>query len=622
MHSNEAPEFVFGTLSTSEGRIKRARSQNLGFQHDAVLQPRDPCPKEPVTITARAGTGVTLKAATLLYTTDGTLPHAGSQANNGSTILLPMKRTGMEWDTLVWDYTETWSTTIPPQPQTTCIRYLITAINDEDKEIACPFINLNTPELRTEPDAFDWPYIHRLLRSKPPQVYEFFVDTLTAPHWLQTAVIYQIFVDRFAPDPYKEFRGPQELAGFFGGTIKGIISRLDYLSDLGITCLWLTPIFPSPSYHGYDPTDYSTIEPRLGSAADFCELVDAAHQRGIRIVLDFVANHVSRDHPAFVAARQNPANPFSEWFFFHNHPASYECFFDIPDQPIINTDHPQVRDYFIQAASRWLKIGCDGFRLDHAHGVTHAFWSAFRDATRTVKPDSAMFGEITETPAVMRSFEGRMDGVLDFHLLDLLRGFFAFQTLKPSEFDRCLKKHFEYFERSLILISFLDNHDMNRFLWIVNGDRRRLMLAALCQFTLPGTPIIYYGTESGLCQIRAVGRLEEARLLMNWEAQDHDLRSFYQRLIRLRRQTSVVWTLPRQTILADDLRGVYIYRCGDYIIALNNSKDANLIVLPEGKSLPEDKKIEVILATDEGIAPLTTHQLDLPPFAGILCKIV
>jgi hypothetical protein len=109
---------------------------------------------------------------------------------------------------------------------------------------------------------------------------------------------------------------------------------------------------------------------------------------------------------------------------------------------------------------------------------------------------------------------------------------------------------------------------------------------------------------------------------MNWEAQDHDLRSFYQRLIRLRRQTSVVWTLPRQTILADDLRGVYIYRCGDYIIALNNSKDANLIVLPEGKSLPEDKKIEVILATDEGIAPLTTHQLDLPPFAGILCKIV
>jgi hypothetical protein len=82
-----------------------------------------------------------------------------------------------------------------------------------------------------------------------------------------------------------------------------------------------------------------------------------------------------------------------------------------------------------------------------------------------------MFGEITETPAVMRSFEGRMDGVLDFHLLDLLRGFFAFQTLKPSEFDRCLKKHFEYFERSLILISFLDNHDMNRFLWIVNGDR-------------------------------------------------------------------------------------------------------------------------------------------------------
>jgi cyclomaltodextrinase / maltogenic alpha-amylase / neopullulanase len=616
MHSNKTPEFIFGTLSTSEGRIKRARSGKLGFQHDAILQPRDPRPEEPVTITARAGIGVALRAARLHYTTDGTLPNARSHANNGSTILLPMKCKGMEWDTQVWDYIEIWSTTIPPQAQTTCIRYLITATTDENEEIACPFINLKAPELRIEPDAFDWRYIHRLLRSRPPQVYEFFVDTLTAPHWLQTAVIYQVFVDRFAPDPYREFSRPQELAGFLGGTIKGIISRLDYMSDLGITCLWLTPIFPSPSYHGYDPTDYSTIEPRLGSDADFYELVDAAHQRGIRIVLDFVANHISRDHPAFIAAQQNLKNPFSDWFFFHSHPTSYECFFDIPDQPIINADHAQVRDYFIQAAGRWLKAGCDGFRLDHAHGVTHAFWSAFRAATRSVKPESAMFGEITDTPAVMRSFEGRMDGILDFHLLGLLRDFFAFQTLKPSEFDRGLKKHFEYFERSLILISFLDNHDMNRFLWIVNGDRRRLMLAALCQFTLPGTPIIYYGTESGLCQIRAVGRLEEARLPMNWETQDHGLQSFYQRLIGLRRQTSDKWSLPRQTILADDRYGIYIYRCGEYITALNNSEDANRIVLPA------DRKVEVVLATDEGIAPLTANQFDLPPFAGILCKIV
>jgi cyclomaltodextrinase len=616
MQSTKTPEFIFGTLSTLDGRIRRTRSLSLGFQHDAVLQPRDPRPGEPITITARAGTGIAIKEATLCYTTDGTLPCAISQANYVSTILLPMQRTGMEWDTLVWDYIEIWSATIPPQHEATNVRYIITALTNEGKKIACPFFNLDVPELRAEPDAFDQRYIHHLLRNSSPQVYEFFVDTFTAPSWLREAVIYQIFVDRFAPDPHKDFGEPQDLSEFFGGTLKGILSRLDYLSDLGVTCLWLSPIFPSPSHHGYDPTDYSSVEPRLGSVSDFRELVEEAHLRSIRIVLDFVANHVSKAHPAFIAARHYPASPYREWFFFCDYPDSYECFFDIPEQPIINTEHPQVRDYLISAAVHWLKMGCDGFRLDHAHGATHTFWSAFRAATRSVKPDLATFGEITETPPMMRSFEGRMDGVLDFYLLDLLRDFFAFQTLRPSEFDRALHKHFEYFNSTFLLPSFLDNHDTNRFLWIVEGDLRRLKLAAICQFTLPGTPIIYYGTEMGLCQTRAVGRLEEARLPVNWGSQDRDLQKFYRRLIGLRRQTFNVWSLPRETVLTDDSRGIFVYSCGEYIVALNNSREENLVLLPA------EQKVELILATAEMASFSHCHRFYLPPFAGAVCRII
>ena len=292
---------------------------------------------------------------------------------------------------------------------------------------------------------------------------------------------------------------------------------MDYLHDLGINCLWLTPIFASPSHHGYDPTDYCAIEPRLGSEADFRALVDAAHQRGMRILLDFVANHVSRQHPAFVAAQQDPRSPYRDWFFFREYPDRYESFYDVPDQPIVNTDHPAVREYLIGAAQHWLHMGCDGFRLDHAQGATHAFWSAFRAASREVKSDAATFGEITETPAVMRSFAGRMDGALDFHLLELLRGFFAYSSITASQFDRALHDHYAYFGSALALPSFLDNHDMNRFLWSVGGDTRRLKLAALCQFTLPHPPVVYYGTEVGLSQRQAVGRLEEARLPMPGE---------------------------------------------------------------------------------------------------------
>ncbi|MBK8048767.1 MAG: hypothetical protein IPK16_17580 [Anaerolineales bacterium] len=329
-------EFVFGPLSTVEGRVQRARSFSVGLQLIPSLEPLDPLPGEAVTVSVRAGLGVAIEQATLYFTLDGSLPVVGGPG----THPLPLQLTRRDWDTLTWSYVETWCATIPGQPEHTRVRYLITAQSATGELVPCPYLNLTAPEVAAMPNAFDRRYFHRLLRQPAPQVFEYHVDRFTSPEWFREAVIYQIFVDRFAPDPGASLADTTDLSAIFGGTLRGITARLDYLCDLGVNCLWLTPIFPAPSHHGYDPTDYFTIEPRLGSLAGFQELVATAHRRGIRIVLDFVANHISRQHPTFLAAQADAASPACDWFFFREHPHSYEAFYDVPDQPIVKHGSP------------------------------------------------------------------------------------------------------------------------------------------------------------------------------------------------------------------------------------------------------------------------------------------
>ncbi|WP_413162220.1 glycoside hydrolase family 13 protein [Capilliphycus salinus ALCB114379] len=612
----QLPEFIFGHLSTKEGRLKQARTTRVGFDHDSALHPHDPAENQAITISVRVGVDIAIKAVTLYYTTDGTLPQVPSANPDRDPHLfsIPMRRTEIQWDTLQWGYLETWTAEIPGQPKNTHIQYLIQGMTNTGTIVYSPYFDTAARELTDNLDDFDLPFIKKQARKNSPQIYGFYVDNETIPTWLREAVIYQIFVDRFAPDPDTDFSTPKDLDGFYGGTLRGITSKLDYLADLGINCLWLTPIFPSSSYHGYDPTDYGSVEARLGTEEDFQILLDEAHRRNIRVVLDYVTNHLSNQHPAFIAAQKDQTDSAYKWFDFINWPDEYECFFNVPSQPKIDSDCPQARAYLIENAQRWLERGVDGFRLDCAHGSTHAFWSCFRTATRAVNPDSVTFGEITSFPAFIRSFAGRMDGCLDFKLLEILRGFFAFGTLKVSEFDKILQQHYAYFNSNLVLPSFLDNHDMNRFLWTVKGDQRRLRLAALCQFTLPEPPIIYYGTEVGLSQLQEVGRLEESRLPMLWgKAQDSSLLEFYKNLIGLRRQIPEIWNLPRQTLLADDRLGVYAYLLGSHTVVLNNSSEVSTISL----SNLQDSKLLLSTSSSPSWNP-EKNQLQLSPFAGAI----
>ena len=235
------------------------------------------------------------------------------------------------------------------------------------------------------------------------------------------------------------------------------------------------------------------------------------------MILDLAVNHVSSGHPAFQAAVRDRDAPEASWFTFTDWPSSYLTFFGVQDHPQINADDPGAQAYMIDSARLWLELGVDGFRCDYANGPSHAFWSVFRAATRNVSPESVTLGEVVDTPALQRSYAGRLDGCLDFLLMQAIRSAFAFGTLPPSGLDTFVRRHLAFAPTDFVLPSFLDNHDMNGFLWVVRGETRRLRLAALFQFTLPYPPIVYYGTEVGLSQDRDVrsadgsGHPEESR---------------------------------------------------------------------------------------------------------------
>lgn len=621
-------DFVFGTLATDELRLAQLRAAQLGVAHD-TLSPLDPQPGEAVTVHVTLGPAISADHVTCYYTTDASLPDgARGVASNGAAVTL--FRVGVIWDTLLWGYREQWAGALRAQADGVLVRYRIEAWSSQNgvsiwaSQIAGVVAGARPPGIADE-DAklFCFPDGAQLWPLRRDTGYAYRVDTDRVPDWLRNAVIYQVFVDRFAPSAGKAFDTTAPPGGFYGGTLRGVTEQLDYIHNLGATCLWLSPLFPSPSHHGYDATNYQSVEPRLGSDADLRGLIVAAHARGIRVILDFVANHMSSQHPAFQRALADADSPERGWFRFTHWPDQYLSFFGVQDHPQIDADNPAAQAYLLSSARHWLERGVDGFRLDYANGPSYGFWSAFRAATRAANAESVTLGEVVETAALQRSYAGRMDGCLDFLLMQALRQFFAFGTMTATAFDGFLRRHLGYFPADFVLPSFLDNHDMNRFLWVVGGDVRRLKLAALCQFTLPNPPIVYYGTEVGLSQQRDVryadgsGHPEESRLPMRWDAaQDADLLGFYRKLAALRNATAARWRNSRETLRADNTSGLYIYRCGDNagatIVVLNNGLTEAHVRLPAGSGA-------LALATD-GAVVLDGLRLTLPSYSGAMIQ--
>lgn len=535
-------DFVFGTLATDELRLLHHRLARQGVQHADDIAPLDPEPGQPVTLTVHVGQDVAANHVACYYTVDGTEPD-GSRGQARHAQVVELRRVGLEWDTLAWGYVARWQGQIPGQPDGTSVRYRIGAWGDDTDEIFADWPRLK-PTVEAAAAAF---FRGEPLPPVPPAqpetrpVFNYHVDTFRVTDWARQAIIYHVFVDRFHPGAGRDWLTPDNLSGFFGGTLWGVRDQLDYIADLGADCIWLSPTFVSPTHHGYDITDYDHVEPRLGGDDALRALVAAAQARGIRVLLDLVCNHLSHEHPYFQDALNNPASPYRDWFFFDDSDIGYKTFFGVASMPEINLDHPAARAWMIDIGRYWLReFNVDGYRLDHANGPGPGFWSDFRAACRAEKPDCFLFGEIVEAPPLQRAYVGRLDGLLDFHMEDALRKTFGWGTMTEVEFVRFAARHHDYFAADFVMPTFLDNHDMDRFLYVVGNDKDRLRRAAEAQFRQPGPPVIYYGTEVGLGQ--NAGKydgqgLEESRLPMLWGAdQDTALLAFYRELIAARRR--------------------------------------------------------------------------------------
>lgn len=588
-------DFIFGTLSTEASRI--AHLQNLlgGITHAHRRTPRDPNPGQAITLELTIGPSYPQNQAWIYWTNDGSDP-AGENglATNGYAI--PLQPVDTEWNTFLWGYVRKFRAEIPAQDAGTLVRYRVSAGGTTGAEI---FADQGT-------------------------YYAFYVDNDPPPAWTKGAIIYQVFADRFY-NTTGDFPKTEDKPSLkCNGTLRGIIEKLDYIAELGVNVLWFTPVFSSPSYHGYDATSFFEINPRLGTQADFKELVEGAHARGIRILMDFVPNHWSSQHPNFIEATHDQHSPYTKWYTFEKWPQEYKTFFGVKNLPQINLRHAPAREHVLEAAKFWLDFGVDGFRVDYCIGPSPDFYADFRRVTRTTKPDSWTFGEAVDPPDSQLTFEGGMDGTLDFMLLEGLRKTFAFGKWNARQFAEFLDRHEAYFPASFSRPSFLDNHDMNRFLWVAQNDIQKLKLAALCQFTLTGAPVIYYGTEVGLSQPKDVmqnGRAihEEARMPMLWgDDQNQELLEFYRALINIRKNESALTHGTRETVFVTD--EVIAYRRAhngvNLLCVMNISDKAYDLEL----DIPESN---LLLATNSGCkiqAAGGKQRIHLPAGSGMIVK--
>jgi len=445
------------------------------------------------------------------------------------------------------------------------------------------------------------------------------MPNVQTPEWVKDAVFYQIFPDRFAqsarvpkPSKLQPWGSPPTIHGYQGGDLLGVVERLDYLADLGITAIYFNPIFRSAANHRYHTHDYYQVDPMLGGNAALRELLDAAHGRGIKVVLDGVFNHASRGFFQFNDILENgPESAYLDWFTIEDWPLrpygskqpNYHCWWGNPALPKFNTDTPAVREFLWDVARYWIEFGMDGWRLDVPGEINDdEFWREFRRRVRAANPEAYIVGEIWDEAD--RWLQGdQFDAVMNYGVGRAALGFFAAATFdrnyKPGgfrlhemgarqfvrEIDRLMKRH--PWPITQAQLNLLDSHDTARFITQAGDDRSALRLAIQFLMTIPGAPCLYYGTEIGM----AGGPDPDCRRAFPWDqtARDHELLALVKQAIAVRQAHPALRRGQFERYYASDDVCTFGRRLPDdaAVVAFNASHEARAFNIDIGDLLPD-----------------------------------
>ena len=461
----------------------------------------------------------------------------------------------------------------------------------------------------------------------------------TTPDWSKGATIYQIFPDRFCKagecdltgklEPYTVHENWDEEVDwrptekgevlnndFFGGNFRGITEKMDYIASLGVDVLYLNPIGKSFSSHRYDTGDYKTPDPMLGTEEDFMQMCDAAHRRGIKVILDGVYSHTGSNSLYFnkngafpgVGAYQSKESPYYSWFTFREYPDRYECWWDFDTLPTVKKMDPTFIDYIVtgedSVLAHWLKLGADGFRLDVVDELPNEFVEILYRHLKKLRPDALLMGEVWEDASnkiaydIRRRYfvDGNMDSIMNYPYQKAIIKFLR-EADDGAALAETVMTIAENYPRQVLLsnMNMLGTHDTPRILTALvddfDGSRKelsvrkltpeqrklavkRLKLATLLQFTLPGSPSIYYGDEAGM---------EGAKDPFNrrtypWGREDQDLLAHFRYMGSLRKQYPSLQTGDVRFIHARD--GRLCFARDNVKIYVNRNETP--WVLPEG----------------------------------------
>ncbi len=448
------------------------------------------------------------------------------------------------------------------------------------------------------------------------------------PDWVKDAVFYEIFPDRFAkservlkPHNLELWDTPPTAYGFKGGDLLGVVEHLDYLIDLGINAIYFTPIFASTANHRYHTYDYFQVDPILGGNAAFKILLDEAHRRGMRVILDGVFNHASRGLYQFNHTLENgTASPYYDWFNFKRFPLhayddygapGYDAWWNLKALPKFNHANPQVREFIMRVAEHWIEQGIDGWRLDVPGEVDDdEFWREFRRRVKKLNPEAYIVGEMWQQ-ATRWLVGDQFDAVMNYQFTRACLSFFVgvdeqvrslthghsygeLANFDARAFAKRLEEVLEWYptEISYAQLNLLDSHDTARYLSIAKRDTTALKLALLTMMTYPGAPMLYYGDEIAMLG----GKDPDCRRSMVWDESrwDHNLRETIKcyialrkkyRALRRRGEYAHLYSVGHVYAFARKLEGETV------IVALNAGKTPATIDLDVSVLLPDSTTV-------------------------------